>query len=131
MTSLPDNGMINLPSSYPVPELMARLEAVLQATGLNVFAKIDHSGEAKKVGLEMRPAQLIIFGSPQAGTPLMVASPTIAIDLPLKALGWEDGEGKVWLSFNSPEYLKQRHDLPNELLKNIAGVGGLLQKAAA
>lgn len=131
MTSLPDNGMINLPSPYPVPELMARLEAVLQATGLNVFAKIDHSGEAKKVGLEMRPAQLIIFGSPQAGTPLMVASPTIAIDLPLKALGWEDGEGKVWLSFNSPEYLKQRHDLPNELLKNIAGVGGLLQKAAA
>lgn len=131
MTSLPDNGMINLPSPYPVPELMARLEAVLQATGLNVFARIDHSGEAKKVGLEMRPTQLIIFGSPKAGTPLMIASPTIAIDLPLKALGWEDGEGKVWLSFNSPEYLKHRHDLPNELLKNIAGVGGLLQKAAA
>jgi len=90
---------------------------------------VDHSGEAEKVGLKMRPTQLIVFGSPKAGTPLMVASPTLAIDLPLKALAWEDADGQVWLSYNSPEYLKQRHNVPDELVKNIAGVGALLEKA--
>ena len=77
----------------------------------------------------MRPTQLIIFGSPKAGTPLMVAAPTLAIDLPLKALGWEDAEAAVWVSYNSPEYLQDRHEIPAELVKNIAGVGPLLQKA--
>lgn len=129
MAALPDNGMIHLNSRYSVPETLRRLESLLQAKGLTVFAFVDHSGEAEKAGLKMQPTQLIIFGSPKAGTPLMVASPTLAIDLPLKALAWEDGAGKVWLSYNSPEYLKRRHEIPEELVKNIAGVGTLLEKA--
>jgi len=102
---------------------------VLPAKNLTIFARVDHSGEAEKVGLTMRPTQLIIFGSPKAGTPLMVASPTLAIDLPLKALAWEDEDGKVWLSYNSPDYLQQRHEIPDVLVKSIAGVGALLEKA--
>jgi uncharacterized protein (DUF302 family) len=129
MPTFPDNGMIHLPSPYPVPETLQRLESLLRAKNLTIFARIDHSGEAEKVGLAMRPTELVIFGSPKAGTPLMVASPTFAIDLPLKALAWEDAEGKVWLSYNSPDYLKERHAIPDELLKNIAGVGAVLEKA--
>ena len=124
-----ENGMIHLTSPYSVAETLCRLEPLLHARGLAIFARIDHSGEAEKAGLKMRPTQLLIFGSPKQGTPLMVASPTLAIDLPLKALAWEDGSGKVWLSYNTPEYLKQRHNIPDELLKNISGVGALLQKA--
>ena len=129
MASLPDNGLGHLRSPYSVEETVRRLESALQAKNLTVFARIDHSGEAAKVGLPMRPTQLIIFGSPKAGTPLMVASPTLAIDLPLKALAWEDAEGNVWLSYNRPDYLERRHDIPGELVKNIAGVGALLEKA--
>jgi uncharacterized protein (DUF302 family) len=129
MAALPDNGMVHLHSPYSVPDTLKRLESVLQAKGVNVFALVDHSGEAAKVGLKMHPTQLIIFGSPKAGTPLMVASPTLAIDLPLKALAWEDADGRVWLSYNSPEYLKQRHNIPDDLVKNIAVVGPLLEKA--
>ena len=129
MPALPDNGLIHLRSPYSVPETLKRLEALLTAKGLMVFGRVDHSGEAAKVGLTMRPTQLIIFGSPKAGTPLMVASPTLAIDLPLKALAWEDADGKVWLSSNSPEYLKTRHGIPDELVKNIAGAGGLMDAA--
>lgn len=124
-----ENGMIHLTSPYSVPETLRRLESLLQARGLAIFARIDHSGEAEKAGLKMRPTELLIFGSPKQGTPLMVASPTPAIDLPLKALAWEDASGKVWLSYNTPEYLKERHNIPDELLKNISGVGALLQKA--
>jgi len=124
-----ENGMIHLTSPYSVPETLRRLESLIQARGLAIFARIDHSGEAEKAGLKMRPTQLLIFGSPKQGTPLMIASPTLAIDLPLKALAWEDASGKVWLSYNTPEYLKQRHNIPDELLKNISGVGALLQKA--
>jgi uncharacterized protein (DUF302 family) len=122
-------GMVDIPSRYSVPESLERLEAILKEKGLTIFARVDHSGEAKKVGLEMRPTQLVIFGSPKGGTPLMVAAPSLAIDLPLKALAWQDEEGKVWLSYNSPEYLQQRHGIPADLLKNIAGVGALIQKA--
>ena len=129
MASLPDDGLIHLRSPYSVSETLKRVEAVLAAKGLTVFARIDHSGEAEKVGLKMRPTQVIIFGSPKSGTPLMVAAPTIAIDLPLKALMWEDGEGAVWLSYNDPEYLKRRHGFPDELVKNIAGAGALLAEA--
>lgn len=129
MAVLAENGMIHLSSAYSVPATLERLESALQARGLTVFARVDHSGEAEKVHLKMRPTQLIIFGSPKAGTPLMVASPTLAIDLPLKALAWEDAEGEVWLSYNSPEFLKQRHNIPDDLVKNISGVGALFQKA--
>ena len=129
MTPPAENGMIHLASPYSVPETLRRLESLLQARGLAIFVRVDHSGEAEKAGLKMRPTQLLIFGSPKQGTPLMVASPTLAIDLPLKALAWEDALGKVWLSYNTPEYLKERHNIPDELLKNISGVGALLQKA--
>ncbi len=122
-------GIIDIPSPYSVPDTLARLQSILKEKGVTVFALIDHSGEAAKVGLEMRPTQLLIFGSPRAGTPLMVATPSIAIDLPLKALAWQDAQGKVWLSYNAPEYLQQRHGLPADLLKNIAGPAALLQKA--
>jgi len=124
-----DNGIIDVPSRYSVPETLARLQSILKEKGLMVFALIDHSGEAEKAGLTMRPTQLLIFGSPKGGTPLMVAAPRLAIDLPLKALAWQDEQGKVWLSYNSPEYLQQRHGFPAELLKNIAGICGLIQKA--
>ncbi|HXJ93404.1 MAG TPA: DUF302 domain-containing protein [Terriglobia bacterium] len=129
MASLPDNGMVHLRSPYSVPETLKRLESLLQAKNLAVFARVDHSGEAERAGLAMRPTQLLLFGSPKAGTPLMVASPTLAIDLPLKALAWQDTDGQVWLSYNSPDYLKQRHGFPDDLVKNIAGAGALLEKA--
>jgi uncharacterized protein (DUF302 family) len=123
------SGMVDVPSPYSVPETLVRLEAILKEKGLTIFARVDHSGEAKKVGMEMRPTQLVIFGSPKGGTPLMVAAPSLAIDLPLKALAWQDERGEVWLSYNAPEYLQQRHGIPADLLKNIAGVGALIQKA--
>lgn len=131
MTTLQDNGMVHLNSPYTYSETLQRVEAALQSRSLSVFARIDHSGEAKKVGLKMSPTQVIIFGSPKGGTPLMVASPTLAIDLPLKALVWEDAGGKVWVSYNSPEYLKRRHNIPDDLVKNIAGIGPLLQSVVA
>ena len=124
-----DNGIVDVPSRYSVPDTLARLQAILKEKGMTVFALVDHSGEAEKVGLEMRPTQLLIFGSPKGGTPLMVAAPRLAIDLPLKALAWQDEQGQVWLSYNSPEYLQKRHGFPADLLKNITGVGALIQKA--
>ncbi len=124
-----DNGIVSKPSSYSVPETLDRLESVVRAKGLTVFARIDHSGEAEKVGLKMRPTQLLIFGNPKAGTALMNSSPSIAIDLPLKALAWQDQDGKVWLSYNSPDYLKQRHGLKEELVSGVAGVGVLIDEA--
>ena len=129
MTPAPDNGMQNISSPYSVPETLQRIEAVLKEKGLTIFCRVDHSGEAEKAGLKMHPTQLILFGSPKGGTPVMVTSPTIAIDLPLKALVWEDGGGKVWVSYNSPEYLQQRHNVPTDLIKNISGAGPLLQLA--
>jgi len=125
----PENGLIHLPSKHSVDDTMRRLEALLKEKGVALFARIDHSGEAAKVGLEMRPTKLLIFGSPKAGTPLMQAAPTVAIDLPLKALFWQDAEGKVWLTYNDPAYLQRRHGIPAELLPNIAGVSGLFAKA--
>jgi uncharacterized protein (DUF302 family) len=122
-----DSGMVHLRSPYLVPETINRLDSMLQSRGLTVFARIDHSGEAEKVGMQMRPTQLLIFGSPKGGTPVMLAAPTLAIDLPLKALIWEDADGKVWLSYNNTEYLKQRHSVPDELVKNLAVIGPLLQ----
>jgi uncharacterized protein (DUF302 family) len=124
-----DNGIVDVRSRYPVPETLARLEEILKDKGITVFALIDHSGEAEKAGLKMRPTQLLVFGSPKAGTPLMVAAPRLAIDLPLKALAWQDEKGQVWLSYNAPEYLQQRHGIPEALVKNIAGIAGLVEQA--
>jgi uncharacterized protein (DUF302 family) len=124
-----DSGIINVPSRHSVPETLGRLESILTEKGITVFARVDHSGEAAKAGLTMRPTQLLIFGSPKAGTPLMVTAPSLAIDLPLKALAWQDADDRVWLSYNAPDYLQRRHNIPSELLKNIAVVGALVQKA--
>jgi uncharacterized protein (DUF302 family) len=123
------NGLLQIASKYPMDETVKRLEAVLAEKGVQVFALIDHSGEAEKAGMKMRPTKLLIFGNPKGGTPLMVAAPSLAIDLPLKALVAQDESGKVWISYNSPEYLQQRHGLPEELIKNIAVVGALVAKA--
>jgi uncharacterized protein (DUF302 family) len=127
MAPLPSNGMVHLESPYSFEETLNRLESTLRARGVAEFARIDHSGEAAKIGLKMHPTQVVIFGSPKAGTPLMVAAPTLAIDLPLKALIWEDAGGKVWVSYNTAEYLVQRHGVPAELVANIAVIGPLLQ----
>jgi len=124
-----ENGLIHVPSPHSAPETLKKLQAVIEARGLKVFALVDHSGEAEKAGLKMRPTHLLIFGSPKAGTPLMIAAPSLAIDLPLKALVWEDSDGKVWISHNSPAYLQQRHGIPEDLVKNISGVGALVEKA--
>ena len=124
-----EHGLARVASRYSVPETMGRLETLAKSRGLTIFARIDFSGDAQKVGLTMRPIQLLIFGNPKAGTPLMVASPSVAIDLPLKALAWEEADGKVWLSYNKPEYLKERHGVPADLLKNISGIGALVEEA--
>jgi len=123
-------GIVDVPTSHSVDETVARIKAILESKGITLFALVDHSGDAAKVAMKMPPMKLLIFGSPKAGTPLMLAAPSIAIDLPLKILVWEDGQGKVWLSYNDPEYLKQRHGLQENLLPNIAVVGALVAKAA-
>jgi uncharacterized protein (DUF302 family) len=125
-----NNGIVSKSSKHSVDETLAKLQAILKAKEVPVFALIDHSGEAKKVGMEMHPTKLLIFGNPKGGTPLMLAAPTIAIDLPLKILIWEDDMGKIWASYNSPEYLAQRHGLPQNLAQNIAFVETLAANIA-
>jgi uncharacterized protein (DUF302 family) len=123
------NGIISQPSPYSVTETIDRLEAVLHGKNITIFARIDQRAEAEKVGLSLRPTQLLLFGNPQAGTPLMVVEPTIALDLPLKVLAWEAADDKVWLSYNDPNYLKQRFSLSDELVKNINVIDPLIHQA--
>ena len=132
MVSMPPtaSGLIDISSNHSVDETLAKLKAILQAKGVTLFALVDHSGEAAKAGLKMRPSKLLIFGNPKAGTPLMLAAPRIAIDLPLKILIWEDAQGKVWVTYNSPVYLQERHGLPAELLPNISVIEALAKTAA-
>jgi uncharacterized protein (DUF302 family)/uncharacterized membrane protein YidH (DUF202 family) len=130
MTSTTENGIVTISSRQSVDQTVHKLEGMLQAKGVKLFALIDHSGEAEQAGMQMHPTKLLIFGSPKAGTPLMVAAPSIAIDLPLKVLVWESADSKVWISYNSPAYLQARHGLPSELLQNIAVIEGLASKAA-
>ena len=124
------NGMVSLPSNHSVDETLARVRKLLEDKGVRVFAIIDHSGEAEKVGMKMRPTKVVIFGNPKAGTPLMVASPSVAIDLPLKILIAEDQSGQVLISYNTAEYLRERHGIPEELIANIGVVAQLASKAA-
>lgn len=124
------NGIVSQPSNHSVDQTVEKLKSILQAKNVTLFALVDHSGEAEKAGMKMPPTKLLIFGSPKAGTPLMLAAPSIAIDLPLKILVAQDAQGKVWLSYNSLEYLRDRHGLPPELLQNIAVVEALVAKAA-
>ena len=124
-----ENGLIHLDSKHSVDDTLQRLQQLLQEKNVKVFALIDHSGEAAKAGLAMRPTKLLIFGNPKAGTPLMQAAPSAAIDLPMKALVWEDIDGSVRLTYNDPSYLQERHKIPAELIPNIAGISTLLEKA--
>ena len=124
------SGLIDTPSNHSVDETVKKLQAILQTKGVTLFALIDHSGEAEKVGMKMAPTKLLIFGNPKAGTPVMLAVPSSAIDLPLKILIWEDARGEVWVTYNSPAYLRERHNLPPELLQNIAVVESLAAQAA-
>lgn len=130
MTITKDTDMVNIPSRHSVDETVERLKHLLQSKGVTLFALVDHSGEAERVGMQMKPTKLFIFGSPKAGTPVMVAAPTSAIDLPLKILIWENGKGDVLVSYNSPEYLAQRHGIPHELIQNLAAVKMLAESAA-
>jgi len=130
MTSNADTGIVSILSNHSVDQTVDKLQGILNAKGVKLFALVDHSGEAEKAGLSMPPTKLLIFGNPKAGTPLMIASPGIAIDLPLKILVAEDSGGQVRISWNSPAYLQARHGLPQELLQNIAVVEGLAAKAA-
>jgi uncharacterized protein (DUF302 family) len=124
-----NNGLIRVASRFSVDETVRRLQAAFAEKGLQVFAVIDHSGEAEKVGLKMPPTKVLIFGSPKAGTPLMLAAPSLAIDLPLKALVAQDAENKVTITYNDAEYLCERHAFPAEMIKNLAGAGALIAKA--
>jgi len=125
-----ENGIIHQPSSYSVDDTMQRLLELLRAKGVTLFAVVDHSGEAEKVGLKMLPTKLAIFGNPRGGTSVMLAAPTSALDLPLKILVSQDVEGAVWLSFNSAEYLQTRHGIPSEFHGLLASVGDLAAAAS-
>jgi len=123
------DGIITKPSKYSVPETLHRLETILTAKGIKIFALIDHSGEAEKAGLKMPSTQLLIFGNPKGGTPVMLAAPLSAIDLPVKALAWQDAEGKVWLSYNDPAYIQHRYALTADQIKPIASLSPIIEQA--
>src|SRR5579862_5665460 len=123
-------GIVDIASNHPVDETINRLKTILDVKGVTLFALVDHSGEAEKAGMKMPPTKLLIFGSPKSGTPVMLAAPSIAIDLPLKILVWQDADGKTWISYNAPEYLRERHNVPADLMQNISVVEALAAKAA-
>lgn len=125
------DGIISKRSKYSVPETLSRLENMLTSKQIKIFARVDHSGEAEKAGLKMPPTQLLIFGNPKGGTPVMLAAPLSAIDLPLKALAWQDAEGQVWLSYNDPAYIQRRYALTDDVMKPLAGIGALIDAAVA
>ena len=130
MPSQQGNGIVSRPSSHSVNDTVAKLLDLLRSRSITVFAVIDHSGEAEKVGMKMPPTKLVVFGSPKAGTPLMLAAPSVAIDLPLKLLVWEDADARTWVSYNDPQYLRERHHFPAELVQNIAAAAAIAAKAA-
>jgi uncharacterized protein (DUF302 family) len=129
MTPHRESGIIDERSQHSVEQTVERLIALLHAEGVTLFALVDHSGEAARIGMTMRSTKLLIFGNPKAGTPLMLAAPSVALDLPLKILVWQDAQGSVSLSYNSPAYLKDRHGVPPALLPNIAVVETLARAA--
>jgi len=130
MTLENDDGLVDLPSKHSLDETVEKFKAILNAKGITLFALNDHTAEAEKVGLKMLPTKLLVFGNPSVGTPLMVSAPRSAIDLPLKILVWENAERRVWITYNSPNYLQRRYNLPVELLKNIAVIEVLVANAA-
>jgi uncharacterized protein (DUF302 family)/uncharacterized membrane protein YidH (DUF202 family) len=130
MTQTSDHGIVDIPSPHPVHQTVEKVRTILAAKGVTLFALVDHSGEAEKAGMKMRPTKLLIFGNPKAGTPVMLAAPSIALDLPLKILVWEDEAGKAWISYNSAEYLGSRHNVPSELMPNLAAAEMIATAAA-
>src|ERR1700748_926930 len=122
MNPITTQGIFQKLSKHSVDQTLEAIKGILATKGIRLFAEIDHSGEAEKVGLKMRPTKLLIFGNPKAGTPVMVAAPSSAIDLPLKILVSQDEAGQVWVSYNAPRYLQQRHDFSADLLSNVAAV---------
>jgi uncharacterized protein (DUF302 family) len=130
MAANAENGIVRVQGNHSVDETVAKLQSILQAKGVKLFVVVDHSGEAASAGLKMPNTKLLIFGNPKAGTPLMLAAPSAALDLPLKILVAEDTAGKTWISYNSPAYLQARHRLPAELLPNITVIEALVAKAA-
>jgi uncharacterized protein (DUF302 family) len=122
-------GILTSPSPFSVEETLEHLQEIIRSRNLALFAHINHSGEARRVGLTMQEAHVLIFGNPKAGTPLMVASPLLALDLPLKVLVWQGEDGRVWVSYTDPAYLQSRYSIPQELIGNIAGVGILIEHA--
>jgi uncharacterized protein (DUF302 family) len=126
-----DDGLITLASNHPVKATMDRLEAALRDKGITLFARIDHAAGAASVDMPLRPTELIIFGNPKAGTPLMQAKQSIGIDLPVKMLGWQDAAGKVWLAYNDPAWLARRHGLKGEAEAAVAGLAKALAMLAA
>jgi uncharacterized protein (DUF302 family) len=129
MTSIENNGIVDVLSNYPVDRTVENLQRILTSKGIPVFALIDHSGEAAKIGVKMLPTKLLIFGSPKAGTPIMLAAPTAALDLPLKVLVWQDRSERVWMSYNSVDFLRSRHEIPAELLQKISVVESIVDEA--
>ncbi|HTB92709.1 MAG TPA: DUF302 domain-containing protein [Candidatus Sulfotelmatobacter sp.] len=130
MASSMENGIVRIPGNRPVDETVAKLQGILQAKGVKLFVVVDHSGEAASAGLKMPNTKLLIFGNPKAGTPLMLAAPSVALDFPLKILVAEDAAGKTWVSYNATAYLQSRHSLSADLLPNIAVIEALAAKAA-
>jgi uncharacterized protein (DUF302 family) len=130
MSKIAENGIVRVESRHSVAETQIRLQEILQSQGVKLFAVVDHGGEAERVGLKMPPTKLLIFGNPKAGTPLMLAAPSVALDLPLKILVAEDAAGKTWISYNASTYLQARHNLPTEMLPNIAVIEALAAKAS-
>lgn len=128
--STAENGIVTIASRHSVATTMQRLESLLKERGVMVFARIDFSGDAARAVLAMRAEQMLIFGNPKAGTPLMVTAPAAGLDLPLKALVWEDAEGKTWIAYNDPQYIISRHRLPPAFAANLAAVVPLLERAA-
>jgi uncharacterized protein (DUF302 family) len=130
MTNEPQRGVILIAASRSVAATIDRLESSLRERGILIFARIDFSGDATRVGFTMRPEQLLVFGNPKAGTPLMIAAATVGLDLPIKALAFEDETGKTWLAYNDPHYIVRRHGIDEALSANLAAVIPLLELAA-
>lgn len=125
-----NDGIVRISVNHTVEQTVEKLKSILEAKGIKLFALIDHSGEAERVGMKMPSTKLLIFGNPKAGTPLMLAAPGSALDLPLKILVSQDDQGQTWISYNSPAYLAARHGIRPELMPNIAAIEGLARQAA-
>ncbi len=121
-------GILTIPSPFSVAETLQRFQEAIRSRNLHLFAHIDHSGEAQRVGLKMQAAHVLIFGNPKGGTPLMIASPLLALELPLKVLVWQSGDNQVWVSSTSISYLKDRYSIPQELVGNLAVADALIEQ---